>query len=130
VSDANIEIIDILPTIAHLMDLPLPGRLDGVSALDASQAPRPLKRLMGWGESKIVALDLISPGPCGKLSGAGGLCSIPAAVFRISAPSRRRSSGSIDPWENSLRLLMLMSRCRLRTYTSIVQSIPKDNIFP
>jgi len=55
VSDANIEIIDILHTIAHLMDLPLAGRLDGVSALDASQAPRPLKRLMGWGESKIVS---------------------------------------------------------------------------
>ena len=55
VTDANIEIIDILPTIAHLMDLPLAGNLDGASAIDGRQAPRPLKRSMGWGESEIVS---------------------------------------------------------------------------
>ena len=57
VTDANIEIIDILPTIAYLMDLPLAGNLDGASAIDARQAPRLLKRSMGWGASEIFSFS-------------------------------------------------------------------------
>jgi len=43
VSDRNVETIDILPTIADLLDVTLPWSVDGQSALDDSAEPRPHK---------------------------------------------------------------------------------------
>ena len=47
VSDRNVEIIDILPTIAHLLDIDLPWPVDGHSALDVSQPERKAKIITG-----------------------------------------------------------------------------------
>ena len=57
VSDLNIESTDILPTIAHLMGLSLPGDLDGVSAFDAKGGQRTLKRARGWSGSGVVSFE-------------------------------------------------------------------------
>ncbi|MEZ6067562.1 MAG: sulfatase-like hydrolase/transferase [Planctomycetaceae bacterium] len=45
-SDRNVEIIDILPTIADVVDLTLPHATDGASLLDPREAPRPRKTLL------------------------------------------------------------------------------------
>ena len=50
VSDRNVESIDVLPTIADLLDVPMPYRADGVSALDTSVPERPGKLMKRtWG---------------------------------------------------------------------------------
>ncbi|MBX3443346.1 MAG: sulfatase-like hydrolase/transferase [Planctomyces sp.] len=41
----NVEIIDILPTIAEVIDMPLSGPVDGQSILDAARSDRPRKTL-------------------------------------------------------------------------------------
>ncbi|MFC1679178.1 sulfatase-like hydrolase/transferase [Elusimicrobiota bacterium] len=43
ISDRNVESIDILPTIAEALDLPLAWKIDGASALDESRPERPRK---------------------------------------------------------------------------------------
>ncbi len=44
VSDRNVETIDLWPTVADILGLPLAGRVEGVSLLDETQPERPLKR--------------------------------------------------------------------------------------
>lgn len=43
VSDANVEVVDIVPTVAAELGSALPWTADGVNALDAAHAPRPTK---------------------------------------------------------------------------------------
>lgn len=43
VSDANVEVVDILPTLAAELGATLPWTADGANALDAARAPRPTK---------------------------------------------------------------------------------------
>jgi hypothetical protein len=45
ISDRNVETIDILPTMADLLDVPLPWKVDGESALDESAVPKGAKRI-------------------------------------------------------------------------------------
>ena len=45
ISDANVESIDIVPTVAGALGLQLPWRVDGVSLLDREQGPRRTKRM-------------------------------------------------------------------------------------
>lgn len=52
ISDRNVETIDILPTIAHILGIPLPWEVDGQSALDASRPERKQKVMYGSGERK------------------------------------------------------------------------------
>jgi hypothetical protein len=44
ISDDNAEIVDILPTIAGVIGVSVPGAIDGSSLLDASRSDRPVKR--------------------------------------------------------------------------------------
>lgn len=43
VSDANVEVVDIVPTLAAELGVTLPWTADGANALDAAWAPRPTK---------------------------------------------------------------------------------------
>jgi hypothetical protein len=45
VSDRNVETIDIAPTVAHVLGVPLPWKTDGASLLDLSRPPRIEKRV-------------------------------------------------------------------------------------
>lgn len=45
-TDRNVETIDILPTIADILELELPGPVDGVSLLDNRETARPLKTMV------------------------------------------------------------------------------------
>ncbi|MCA9056026.1 MAG: hypothetical protein KDA75_19470, partial [Planctomycetaceae bacterium] len=46
VTDRNVECIDLLPTIANIIDIDLPGPVDGASILDPRETPRPRKTLV------------------------------------------------------------------------------------
>lgn len=55
--DRNVEIIDVLPTIADALDVSIPWPVDGRSALDATSTERPEKTLTGpnWpGERPLI----------------------------------------------------------------------------
>jgi len=45
VSDRNVELIDVLPTMADVLDIELPWQVDGVSALDETVPERSQKRI-------------------------------------------------------------------------------------
>lgn len=45
VSDANVEVVDIVPTVAAELGVALPWTVDGANALDAGRAPRPTKAM-------------------------------------------------------------------------------------
>ena len=45
VSDANVEVVDIVPTVAAELGAALPWTADGTNALDAARAPRPTKTM-------------------------------------------------------------------------------------
>ncbi len=51
-SDRNVESIDVLPTIAELLDVEIPWRVDGVSATDETRPERPLKRIVDFDTQK------------------------------------------------------------------------------
>ena len=55
ISDRNVETIDILPTIADMMDIDLPWQLDGVSALGNS-APRVAKTIYHDNAKRVMKL--------------------------------------------------------------------------
>lgn len=46
ISDRNVELIDILPTIADLLNIELPWRVDGISAANDGVPERPKKRIV------------------------------------------------------------------------------------
>jgi hypothetical protein len=54
VSDRNVETIDVLPTIADVLDVELSTPVDGVSLLDESIPPRPRKTLVNEDGQEIV----------------------------------------------------------------------------
>lgn len=58
VDDRNVEVIDVLPTLADLLDIELPWRVDGVSAFDDSRPERPFKRFEDHGGEEDVQLEL------------------------------------------------------------------------
>ena len=47
ISDRNVETIDILPSIAHILDISLPFKVDGVSVFDTILTERPTKEVYG-----------------------------------------------------------------------------------
>jgi hypothetical protein len=47
VVERNVEVVDVLPTIADVLGLPVPWAIDGRSALDETGAERATKRLFG-----------------------------------------------------------------------------------
>ncbi len=62
--DRNVESIDVLPTIADLLGVPLPWRVDGVSAFGKTDSSRPQKTLARRsGEALVVdaALPAVRP---------------------------------------------------------------------
>jgi hypothetical protein len=61
ISDRNVETIDILPTIADALDIPLPWAVDGQSALDPSLPERPEKILVNH-KNRFERLVLASVG--------------------------------------------------------------------
>lgn len=79
INDRNVETIDILPTIADLLDIKLPWKVDGASAVDPRIPERPKKRIMTRDaqtltfdadlKNRYVTLDrklkLFGPGPEG-----------------------------------------------------------------
>jgi hypothetical protein len=52
VSDRNVESVDIAPTIAHVLGVPLPWKTDGSSLFDRSVPPREEKRIAFAGGKK------------------------------------------------------------------------------
>ena len=54
ISDRNVENIDILPTIADILDIPLPWKIDGVSALDTDPSERSQKTIYNHGYKPFV----------------------------------------------------------------------------
>jgi hypothetical protein len=52
ISDRNVETIDILPTIADILGISLPWKVDGRSALDESHTEKKQKVMYGSGERK------------------------------------------------------------------------------
>lgn len=60
VSDRNVETIDVLPTIADVLDYELPGPVDGASLLDPVGRPRPRKSLFRDG-MELVVVDAAFP---------------------------------------------------------------------
>ena len=60
VSDRNVESIDVLPTIADILDYELPGPVDGQSLLDDATPPRPRKSLFRDG-SELAVVEAAFP---------------------------------------------------------------------
>jgi hypothetical protein len=89
VSDRNIETIDILPTVADLLDYDLPGPVDGVSILDASIPPRPRKTLLREG-MELVVVDAAFPAKYDSVDRM-------LAAFGSGTRDDRLWSGSIHP---------------------------------
>ena len=54
VSDRNLETIDIVPTVAQVLGIDLPMKVDGHSAFDQTQHERPTKRAFRGGSKKYV----------------------------------------------------------------------------
>ncbi|MEJ7591854.1 MAG: hypothetical protein WKF77_09915 [Planctomycetaceae bacterium] len=54
ISDRNVETIDVLPTIADIIQLPLPGRIDGTSLLKKDARERPRKTILN--DSDLVTV--------------------------------------------------------------------------
>ena len=54
ISNRNIENIDILPTIADILDIPLSWKIDGASALDTALPERSRKMIYNHGYEKFV----------------------------------------------------------------------------
>lgn len=48
ISDRNVEVIDILPTIASILGAKIPWKLDGRSAVDPAISERPTKSIFDW----------------------------------------------------------------------------------
>jgi hypothetical protein len=106
VIDDNVEVIDILPTIAEVLSVRLPAPVDGRSLLDLSRPPRPDKTLVrhnGDRVSKTPVTDWATHAD-GSLarklqrfgSGATSLYMTPAtrglegmALDRLTTPRRR-----------------------------------------
>lgn len=62
ISDKNVETIDILPTIADILDINIPWKIDGWSALDDSRPERENKRIFSykWINDKLSTPEIES----------------------------------------------------------------------
>jgi hypothetical protein len=65
VSDANVETVDVLPTIAHALAIDVPWPVDGASLLDPKRTARPVKAMFAatTGNRQDIALDSLDLGP-------------------------------------------------------------------
>lgn len=65
VSDANVETVDVLPTIAHTLAIEVPWPVDGASLLDPARPARPAKAMFtaATGSRGDFALDALDLGP-------------------------------------------------------------------
>ena len=65
VSDANVETVDVLPTIADVLGIDVPWPIDGASLLDPARPARPVKAMFmeETGSRRDFALDCLDLGP-------------------------------------------------------------------
>ena len=65
VSDANVETVDVLPTIADALAIDVPWPIDGTSLLDPERPARPVKAMFAaaTGSRRDFALDGLDLGP-------------------------------------------------------------------
>lgn len=63
VSDRNARTIDILPTVADVLDVPVPWQVDGVSLLDSSRPEPPSKTIFYDNATRSQDYDRAGPDP-------------------------------------------------------------------
>jgi hypothetical protein len=57
VIDRNVETIDVLPTIADVLDIRIPWSVEGASALDHERPDHPTKQIESWQRSETHTVD-------------------------------------------------------------------------
>jgi hypothetical protein len=87
-SDANLETVDLLPTVADLLGVHIPWRIDGVSARGEGRADDAPKHFF---QSEVVPFG-VTPGEPGEVDPAEGW----AEVLRRSIPEALRGGGPLD----------------------------------
>jgi hypothetical protein len=90
VDDANVETVDVLPTIADALDVDIPWRTDGVSALGGGRAEGDPKTFF---QSFVVPFG-VDPGERAEVDPAAGW----ADVLRRSIPEELRGGGDLTPY--------------------------------
>ena len=97
VSDRNVESIDILPTMAQVLQVELPWKAEGVSALDPSLPERPRKEIIVTGRAAAAPLG---GGLSGEVRGlaadAGGNGRRQRRQFRADQPARRPARPPVE----------------------------------
>jgi hypothetical protein len=88
VTDAGVEVVDVLPTIADVLGVDLPWRVDGVSALGRG---RPEDAPKAFFQSQVVAFG-VTPGERAEVDRDEGW----AEVLRRSIPEALRGDGPLD----------------------------------
>jgi hypothetical protein len=89
-SDANVETVDVLPTIADALDVDLPWRIDGISALGEGRGEADPKTFF---QSFVVPFG-VDPGERAEVDPAAGW----AEVLRRSLPEELRGGGDLTPY--------------------------------
>ncbi len=90
VSDAGVETVDVLPTIADVLGVDLPWRIDGASARGRG---RPDGAPKAFFQSQVVTFG-VTPGQRAEVDPAEGW----AEVLRRSLPEALRGGGELDPY--------------------------------
>jgi hypothetical protein len=89
-SDASVETVDVLPTIAEALGVDVPWRTDGVSALGEGRGSGGQKTFF---QSYVVPFG-VEPGERAEVDSAAGW----AEVLRRSIPEELRGGGELTPY--------------------------------